>query len=99
MWQKGMDIEMMESREKIFGELKQVLREILDDLANDLSYETSLFNDLGLSSLEYITLIVGIEERFKIHLNIESIWFDPDMQVKDLVESIFKAIYKEETQE
>jgi len=51
---------------KFFSELLEILEELLDIEANDITEETYLIRDLGAESIDLLELSVAINHKFKI---------------------------------
>ena len=72
--------------EDILNQLQDLIREYTGNDELTLSEETSLVNDLELSSLDIISLIGNIEDTFDIRIDDEDIVHLKN--VKDVVEYI-----------
>ena len=55
--------------EKIFAKLQSIMVEELDLNADDIKPEALLVNDLNVNSLEFMNVIMVIEETFEIFLD------------------------------
>jgi len=52
--------------EKIFAELSEIIAEIAEEEAEDITGETNLAEDLGVDSVKALEIIVEIERNFKV---------------------------------
>ena len=55
--------------EKIFAKLQSIMVEELDLNADDIKPEALLVNDLNVNSLEFMNVIMVVEETFEIFLD------------------------------
>ena len=55
--------------EKTFAKLKEIMVEELDLSADDITPEAHLVNDLGVNSLEFMNVIMMVEETFEVFLD------------------------------
>ena len=80
------------SEQEIFNELIDIFKSSVDDPNRDYSsitMETGLFDELGISSISAIYMVLEIESRFGISLNNEEA--SKLRTVKDLVALIQKS--------
>lgn len=56
-----------------FEKVRNILAAKLDIPANDITPDTVFTRDLGLDSLEMLSLIIEVEKEFEIVLDMESI--------------------------
>ena len=54
-----------------FEKLKQVIAEVLNVDAEEITLETTFVDDLGADSLDVYQIIMGIEEEFDIEIPAE----------------------------
>ena len=57
----------------MFEKVKNLLSEELQIVADDITMEAELVNDLGINSLELADLVLLCEEKFNIEINDEEI--------------------------
>lgn len=55
--------------EKIFAKLKNIMAEELDLNGDDIKPEALLVNDLNINSLEFMNVVMVVEETFEIFLD------------------------------
>ena len=83
----------MLTRQEIFEGLKEILL-IMDptkkELVNSLSEDCRLIEDVGLSSVSMLYLVIAIEEKFEIEFGDLSI--DDFKTVKDAIDYIEKEL-------
>lgn len=83
----------MLTRQEIFEGLKEILL-IMDptknELVNSLSEDSRLIEDVGLSSVSMLYLVIAIEEKFEIEFGDLSI--DDFKTVKDAIDYIEKEL-------
>ena len=53
----------------IFNKVKDILSDYIDMDSNEIKLETSLAEDLGLNSYEFMSVIGEIEEEFDVELD------------------------------
>lgn len=54
-----------------FEKLKQVIAEVLNVDAEEITMKTTFLDDLGADSLDIFQIIMGIEEEFDIEISAE----------------------------
>ena len=54
-----------------FEKLQQIIAEVLNVDADEISMETTFTDDLGADSLDVFQIIMGIEEEFDIEIDAE----------------------------
>ncbi|MGI8427087.1 MAG: acyl carrier protein [Actinomycetota bacterium] len=59
--------------EQVFDALKEVLVDKLKVEPDKVTREASLFNDLGLDSIDLMTAVMAVEERFNIEVADEEL--------------------------
>lgn len=80
---KGMEV--ME-----FEKLQEIIAEVLNVDADEITMETTFVDDLGADSLDVFQIIMGIEEEFDIEIANEDA--EKIVSVGDAVEKIKNAI-------
>lgn len=72
-----------------FDKLKKILERIMpDNDYSNITEESDIKNDLGLNSIGFLYLVLGIEEEFNVEIhNINS---DEFKQVKDVIDYLDK---------
>ena len=70
--------------------MQQIIAEVLNVDADEISMETTFTDDLGADSLDVFQIIMGIEEEFDIEIANEDA--ENIVTVGDAVEQIKKAI-------
>ena len=73
-----------------FEKLQQIIAEVLNVDADEITTETTFTDDLGADSLDVFQIIMGIEEEFDIEVANEDA--ENIVTVGDAVEQIKKAI-------
>ena len=73
-----------------FEKLQQIIAEVLNVDADEITMETTFVDDLGADSLDVFQIIMGIEEEFDIDISSENA--EKIVSVADAVEEIKKAI-------
>lgn len=73
-----------------FEKLQQIIAEVLNVDADEITPETTFVDDLGADSLDVFQIIMGIEEEFDIEIPTEET--DKIVTVGDAVEQIRNAI-------
>ena len=73
-----------------FEKLQQIIAEVLNVDASDITMDTTFIDDLGADSLDVFQIIMGIEEEFDIEIPNEEA--EKISTVADAVEQIKNAI-------
>ena len=73
-----------------FQKLKEIIVDVLNVDAEDITIESTFVDDLGADSLDVFQIIMGIEEAFDIEINNEEA--EKIVTVGDAVEQIKKAV-------
>jgi acyl carrier protein len=77
-------------REDIQAGVFAVIREVLDIDAADLGIETSIPDDLGPNSIEYVTLLLTMEDEFGVTIAEKDI--EKTVTIGDLIDHIEKNL-------
>ena len=72
-----------------FEKLQQIISEVLNVDAEEITMDTTFVDDLGADSLDIFQIIMGIEEEFDIEIPNEEA--ESIVSVGDAVEQIKKA--------
>lgn len=59
----------MAARDEVLSALKEVLVDRLKVDAGTITEEANLFEDLGLDSIDLMTVVMAVEERFSIEVS------------------------------
>ncbi|MBR9947206.1 acyl carrier protein [Clostridiaceae bacterium Marseille-Q4145] len=73
-----------------FDKLREIIAEVLNVDADEITMETTFVDDLGADSLDVFQIIMGIEEEFDIEISNEDA--EKIVSVGDAVEQIKNAI-------
>lgn len=73
-----------------FDKLKQIIADVLNVDADEITMETTFVDDLGADSLDVFQIIMGIEEEFDIEIKNEDA--EKIATVADAVEQIKAAL-------
>ncbi len=73
-----------------FEKLQQIIAEVLNVDADEITMETTFVDDLGADSLDVFQIIMGIEEEFDIEIPNEAA--ESIVTVSDAVEQIKSAL-------
>lgn len=73
-----------------FEKLQQIIAEVLNVDADEITMETTFVDDLGADSLDVFQIIMGIEEEFDIEIPNEAA--EKIVSVGDAVEAIKSAL-------
>lgn len=73
-----------------FEKLQQIIAEVLNVDADEITMETTFVDDLGADSLDVFQIIMGIEEEFDIEIPNEAA--EKIVSVGDAVEQIKNAV-------
>ena len=73
-----------------FEKLQQIISEVLNVDAEEITTETTFVEDLGADSLDVFQIIMEIEEEFDVEIDNEAA--EKIVTVGDAVEQIKKAI-------
>ena len=73
-----------------FEKLQNIIAEVLNIDAEEITMESTFIDDLGADSLDVFQIIMGIEEEFDIQIDNEEA--ESIVSVGDAVEQIKKAI-------
>lgn len=73
-----------------FQKLQEIIVDVLNVSAEDVTMETTFVDDLGADSLDVFQIIMGIEEAFDIEIDNEDA--EKIVTVADAVEQIKNAI-------
>ena len=81
------------SKEKIFIKLQEMLQELFEIDKNNITLESSLYEDLELDSIDAVDLIVQLQSITKRKLSPEE--FRSVRTIKDVVDIISKVMESE----
>ncbi|MCI7812186.1 MAG: acyl carrier protein [Lachnospiraceae bacterium] len=73
-----------------FEKLQQIIAEVLNVNADEITQETTFVDDLGADSLDIFQIIMGIEEEFDIEIPNDEV--EKIVSVGDAVEQIKSAL-------
>ena len=73
-----------------FDKLREIIAEVLNVDADEITMDTTFVDDLGADSLDVFQIIMGIEEEFDIEISNEEA--EKIVSVGDAVEQIKNAI-------
>ena len=73
-----------------FEKLQQIISEVLNVDAEEITMDTTFVDDLGADSLDIFQIIMGIEEEFDIEISNEDA--EKIVSVGDAVEEIKHAL-------
>lgn len=73
-----------------FEKIKEIIEDVLNIGADEITMETTFVDDLGADSLDIFQIIMGIEEAFDIEIENEDA--EKIVTVGDAVEQIKNAI-------
>ena len=73
-----------------FEKLQQIIAEVLNVDADEITMDTTFVDDLGADSLDFFQIIMGIEEEFDIEIPNEAA--ESIVTVADAVEQIKSAL-------
>ena len=73
-----------------FDKLREIIAEVLNVDADEITMDTTFVDDLGADSLDVFQIIMGIEEEFDIEISNEDA--EKIVSVGDAVEQIKNAI-------
>ena len=73
-----------------FEKLQQIIAEVLNVDADEITMDTTFVDDLGADSLDVFQIIMGIEEEFDIEISNEDA--EKIVTVGDAVEQIKNAV-------
>ncbi len=73
-----------------FEKLKQIIAEVLNVDADEITMDTTFVDDLGADSLDIFQIIMGIEEEFDIEIKNEDA--EKIATVADAVDQIKNAL-------
>ena len=73
-----------------FEKLQQIIAEVLNVDADEITMDTTFVDDLGADSLDVFQILMGVEEAFDIEIREEDA--EQIVSVGDAVEAIRKAI-------
>ena len=73
-----------------FEKSQQIIAEVLNVNADEITTETTFVDDLGADSLDVFQIIMGIEEEFDIEIPNEEV--EKIVSVGDAVEQIKNAL-------
>ncbi|MEF9941361.1 MAG: acyl carrier protein [Lachnospiraceae bacterium] len=74
-----------------FEKLRDIIADVLNLEAEEITMESSFIDDLGADSLDVFQIIMGIEETFDIEINNEAA--EKIVFVTDAVEQIKEATH------
>jgi len=77
--------------EQIMQDIALYLEENLDfsDIRDRISIDTNLYWDMGLTSIDYMQLISGLEEKYSITFSVG------DMEIKGTIGEIVEYVLKQ----
>ena len=73
-----------------FDKLREIIAEVLNVDADEITMDTTFVDDLGADSLDVFQIIMGIEEEFDIEISNEDA--EKIVSVGDAVDQIKNAI-------
>lgn len=73
-----------------FEKLKQIIADVLNVDAEEISMDSTFIDDLGADSLDIFQIIMGIEEEFDVEIANEEV--EKIVTVADAVEKIKTAL-------
>ena len=73
-----------------FDKLREIIAEVLNVDADEITMDTTFVDDLGADSLDVFQIIMGIEDEFDIEISNEDA--EKIVSVGDAVEQIKNAI-------
>ena len=73
-----------------FEKLKQIIAEVLNVDADEITMDTTFVDDLGADSLDIFQIIMGIEEEFDVEIKSEDA--EKIATVADAVDQIKNAL-------
>ena len=73
-----------------FDKLREIIAEVLNVDADEITMDTTFVDDLGADSLDVFQIIMGIEQEFDIEISNEDA--EKIVSVGDAVEQIKNAI-------
>ena len=73
-----------------FEKLKQIIAEVLNVDADEITMETTFVDDLGADSLDIFQIIMGLEEEFDVEIKNEDA--EKIVTVADAVDQIKNAL-------
>ncbi len=73
-----------------FEKIQQIIAEVLNVNADEITPETTFVDDLGADSLDIFQIVMGIEEEFDIEIPTEEV--EKIVTVGDAVEQIKDAL-------
>ena len=73
-----------------FDKLREIIAEVLNVDADEITMDTTFVDDLGADSLDVFQIIMGIEEEFDIEISNEDA--EKIVTVGDAVEQIKNAV-------
>lgn len=73
-----------------FEKLKEIIAEVLNVEADEISLSTTFVDDLGADSLDIFQIVMGIEEEFDIEIPTEAA--EKIVSVGDAVDQIKNAL-------
>ena len=80
-----------------FEKLQQIIAEVLNVNADEITQETTFVDDLGADSLDIFQIIMGIEEEFDIEIPNDEV--EKIVSVGDAVEQIKGALNQADKQQ
>lgn len=63
----------MATREEVYSSLKETLIDKLKVDADTITEDANLFEDLGLDSIDLMTVVMAVEERFNVEVSDEEL--------------------------
>lgn len=73
-----------------FDKLREIIAEVLNVDADEITMDTTFVDDLGADSLDVFQIVMGIEEEFDIQIEAEEA--EHIVSVEDAVEEIKKKL-------
>lgn len=73
-----------------FDKLREIIAEVLNVDADEITMDTTFVDDLGADSLDVFQIVMGIEEEFDIQIEAEEA--EHIVSVEDAVEAIKKKL-------
>ncbi len=85
----------MQSKDAIYNYLSEILQELFEVEASDISLEANLYEDMDIDSIDAVDMIVKLKEFTGKKMQPSD--FKQVRTVQDVVEAVYKLLHEEES--
>lgn len=82
----------MQTKEQIYSSVKEILVELFEIPAEDISLEANLYQDLDLDSIDSVDLVLKLQEVTGVKVKPED--FKQVRTVQDVIDAVYELLAK-----